>query len=181
MHRTALVFFVLLGSLAAQHTATGQQPSPTPSASPAMAPSASPAADTAPSPPPNNEPFLEKARAAIAGHETEPASKVFKNVQMMKDVAAGRLLDIMNGGYSRALGVSCAHCHVETDFASDDKRPKRAAREMMAMTRSLNDQIHALKELRPLETGEQRAVNCGTCHRGHVNPAEGSGRPRSPR
>ena len=36
----------------------------------------------------------------------------------------------MNYGYSRALGVSCMHCHVEQDFASDEKRPKRAAREM---------------------------------------------------
>ena len=52
---------------------------------------------------------------------------------------------------------------------------------MMGMTRTLNDQVHALKELRPLGAGEQRMVGCGMCHRGHVNPAEGMAGPRPPR
>jgi hypothetical protein len=176
MSHRARLLVVLLGSLAIYETAAGQQPSPTPT--PTAAPAAPPAA--APAAPPDNERFIQRARAAIAGHENEPAGKVFKNVQLMKDVPASRLLDAMNG-FSRALGASCTHCHAETDFASDDKRPKRAAREMMGMTRALNDQLHALKELRPLEAGEQRNVGCGLCHRGHVNPAEGMGGPRPPR
>jgi formate-dependent nitrite reductase cytochrome c552 subunit len=74
----------------------------------------------------------------------------------------------MNGGYSRALGVSCNHCHVEQDFASDDKRPKRAAREMAVMHRMINEQ---LKKMQNLETkSEERAINCATCHRGAINP-----------
>jgi alpha-beta hydrolase superfamily lysophospholipase len=56
-------------------------------------------------------------------------------------VPSERLLLIMNLGYSRALGVSCTHCHMEEDFSSDDKRPRRAAREMAAMHRMINDQL----------------------------------------
>jgi hypothetical protein len=175
MSHRARLLVVLLASLAVYGTAAGQQPSPAPSPTPSPAPSSTPPPAAAP----DNQRFIERARAAIAGRENEPAGKVFKNVQLMKDAPAGRLLDAMNG-FSRALGASCTHCHVETDFASDEQRPKRAAREMMGLTRSINDQLHALKELRPLGAGEQRSVGCGLCHRGHVNPAEGMG-PRPPR
>ena len=83
-------------------------------------------------------------------------------------VGAARLLRIMNMGYSRALGVTCVHCHTETDFASDDKRPKRAAREMAVMHRAINEQ---LKEMKNLEAeGNARSINCNTCHRGQVSP-----------
>jgi hypothetical protein len=103
----------------------------------------------------------------IAGHENEPAEQVFKNVQWFKGTPAGRLLLIMNLGYSRALGVNCTHCHVEQDFSSDDKRPKRAAREMAAMHRMINDQ---LKKMQNLEPKPNRAINCSTCHRGAIDP-----------
>ena len=74
----------------------------------------------------------------------------------------------MNGGYSRALGVSCTHCHVEEDFSSDDKRQKRAAREMARMHRMINEQLGKMENL---ETpAAQRSINCATCHRGAVSP-----------
>ena len=114
MSHRARLLVVLLGSLAVYANAAGQQPSPTPS--PAASPSPSPAAS------PDNQRFMERARAAIAGHENEPAGKVFKNVQLMKELPAARLLDAMNG-FSRALGAACTHCHMETDFASDEQRP----------------------------------------------------------
>ncbi len=108
--------------------------------------------------------FLEK----IAGRENEPAEKVFKNIQQSKGFPARRLLVVMNIGYSRALGVACTHCHVEQDFASDEKRPKRAAREMAVMHKMINDQLVKMQnlELKP----EERFINCSTCHRGAINP-----------
>jgi hypothetical protein len=115
-----------------------------------------------------NDAFVEKITKQIAGHEQEPAEKVFKNVQIMKNVPAGRLLLIMNLGYSRALGVTCTHCHVEQDFSSDDKRPKRAAREMAVMHRSINDQLAKMQNLEPNPKGH--FINCSTCHRGAVDP-----------
>jgi Photosynthetic reaction centre cytochrome C subunit len=75
---------------------------------------------------------------------------------------------IMNAGYSRALGVTCSHCHVEEDFSSDDKRPKRAAREMAAMHRSINDQLAKMQNLEASPQGH--FINCSTCHRGSVDP-----------
>ena len=74
----------------------------------------------------------------------------------------------MNGGYSRALGVTCTHCHVETDFASDGKRSKRVAREMAAMHRRINGMLARIKTLD--SEPEDRFTNCGTCHRGTLHP-----------
>jgi hypothetical protein len=139
------------------------QPSPTPTPQPRATNTAqvSPAQET-------NDRFVKQFLERIAGRENEPAERVFKNIQWLKGVPAGRFLRIMNGGYSRALGVSCNHCHVEQDFASDDKRPKRAAREMAVMHRMINEQ---LKKMQNLETkSEERAINCATCHRGAINP-----------
>ena len=106
----------------------------------------------------------------IAGHEKEPAGQVFKNIQIpwLKDVPAGNLINIMNFGYSRALGVACSHCHVTSDFASDDKRPKRAAREMAVMHHAINDQLRKMQNLE--DPPEKRLINCSTCHRGSVDP-----------
>jgi hypothetical protein len=115
-----------------------------------------------------NDAFVEKITKQIAGHEQEPAEKVFKNIQILKGVPAARLLLIMNLGYSHALGVACTHCHVEDDFSSDDKRPKRAAREMAVMHRSINDQLQKMQNLDPNPNGH--FINCSTCHRGGVDP-----------
>lgn len=115
-----------------------------------------------------NDAYVEKIKRQIAGHEQEPAEQVFKNVQWLKGVPAGRFLAIMNLGYSRALGVTCVHCHDDSDFSKDDKRPKRAAREMAAMHRSINEQLAKMQNLEPNPKGH--FINCTTCHRGAVNP-----------
>jgi len=76
----------------------------------------------------------------------------------------------MNLGYSRALGVKCTHCHVKTDFSKDDKRPKRAAREMALMHFSINQQLAKMENLEPNPQGH--FINCSTCHCGSVKPKE---------
>jgi hypothetical protein len=121
-----------------------------------------------------NDGFFAKFQKQIAGHEQEPAEKVFKNIQipLLKTAPAGRLLLIMNLGYSRALGVACTHCHVESDFASDEKRPKRAAREMAAMHFAINQQLAKMQNLAPNPQGH--FINCTTCHRGAIDPMAGS-------
>jgi len=115
-----------------------------------------------------NDGFVRQFSKQIAGREQEPAGQVFKNVRIMNNVPAGRFLLIMNLGFSHALGVTCTHCHAEQDFPSDDKRPKRAAREMATMHRSINEQ---LAKMQNLETNSQgHFINCSTCHRGAVDP-----------
>ena len=155
-------------------------PTPAPPAAPVAAPApGAPAAPPASAAPPGlqnpnqetNDQIAKKITDAIAGHENEPAETVFKNIQSLKGMPAGRLVRVMNMGYSRALGVTCMHCHAEADFSSDDKRPKRAAREMMAMNKAINEQLRGLKNLEGKP--EEKFVSCSTCHRGHVDPNAG--------
>lgn len=115
-----------------------------------------------------NQRRAEAVLKDISGHETEPAGRVFKNVDRLKDVPARTLLNIMNIGYSRALGVRCTHCHVDGDYASDEKREKKAAREMQQLHLAVNDRLRQMQNLS--DEPEKRAINCTTCHRGHVNP-----------
>jgi hypothetical protein len=133
---------------------------------------AAPAATPAPPSPTQqaNDEVAKKILIAIAGHEKEPASTVFKNVQIpwLKTVPAARFLSIMNGGYSKALGVTCTHCHLEDDFASDTKRPKLAAREMAELHHMINQKLAAMQNLK--HDTEDRFINCATCHRGHIDP-----------
>jgi hypothetical protein len=118
-----------------------------------------------------NDAFVQKISRQIAGHEQEPAGQVFKNIQLdiFKKTPASRLLLIMNLGYSRALGVNCTHCHLEDDFSKDDKRPKRAAREMALMHFSINQNLAKMQNLEPNSQGH--VINCSTCHRGSIKPA----------
>ncbi len=111
---------------------------------------------------------IEGLKLQIAGKEKEPAGTVFKNVQVLGAVPAGRLLGIMQIGYARSLGVTCTHCHVAGDWAADDNAHKRIARQMSLMTRELNDKLlPAIPEL----AGKEPRVNCTTCHRGQEKPA----------
>jgi hypothetical protein len=117
-----------------------------------------------------NDRLAKQVLEKLAGHENEAAEKVFKNIQIpwFKSVPAGRFVNIMNLGYSRALGVACTHCHVAENFSSDDKRPKLAARDMANMHKAINDQLQKMEnlDLKP----QQRFINCSTCHRGAINP-----------
>lgn len=106
--------------------------------------------------------------ASIAGRETSPAKEVFQNVTLLGDVPAERLVRIMEMGYARSLGVGCDHCHVTSDWASDEKPAKAAARGMIRLVGRLNGELlPAIDGLR----SETPTVNCTTCHRGAVTPA----------
>jgi hypothetical protein len=119
-----------------------------------------------------NDRFVREWSERIAGHENDSAERVFKNIRLdwFKAVPAAQFLDIMDGGYAKALGVRCTHCHEERDFASDEKRAKRAAREMAAMHWDINQQLRRMQNLKSSE--DERAINCATCHRGAVDPHE---------
>ena len=127
------------------------------------------AAQTAPTP----ESFDQAAalaalRESIKGKEQEPAEKVFKNIQSLKGMPAGRLLGIMQMGFSRSLGVDCTHCHTPRKWEAEDKTQKQTARDMWAMVQTLNGTT--LKNIKNLK-GPIPTVNCTTCHRGELKPA----------
>jgi hypothetical protein len=66
----------------------------------------------------------------------------------------------MMGAFRVAIGGQCTSCHVEGDFASDEKPEKETARMMITMTREINAKF----------TDGKTHVTCFTCHRGSEHP-----------
>lgn len=86
---------------------------------------------------------------------------VVQVVGMMRNIAGG-------------LGVRCPFCHVgqegmplaQFDFASDQKRTKLVARQMMRMVQEINRRLDTI----PDRPASAVAVTCTTCHRGINRP-----------
>ncbi len=116
----------------------------------------------------DQEQALAELRKRIAGQENKPAEEVFKNIQLLKGMPAGRLLRVMEMGYARSLGVNCTHCHVAGEWEKEDKPTKQIAREMAVMMRAINESH--LKQIKNLKSANP-TVNCTTCHRGQTKPA----------
>lgn len=111
--------------------------------------------------------FAAEVMARIKGRETAPVESVFTNLKVLGGFPAQNLVRAMNQGWGKALGVSCTHCHVPGDWASDAKPAKSIARDMVRMGNVISAQLRAiegLKDRRPI-------VNCTTCHRGQLKPA----------
>lgn len=97
------------------------------------------------------------------------------NLQVLaKDMPRPQVIQIMQA-YTAALGVECNYCHVQegrggrNDFAADDKQPKKTAREMMKLTREINEKVPTLVSK---SAGAATTVVCATCHRGVAIPKQ---------
>src|SRR2546423_13276336 len=112
---------------------------------------------------------------SIAGRENQPAESVFKNIKIFKGVPAGRLVNIMNNGFGRSLGVSCGFCHVPGKWDLDDKEEKNTARLMFAMVQTINRDY--ISKVPHDSVGPTPVVNCFTCHRGNSRPPGPEGPP----
>jgi len=84
------------------------------------------------------------------------APPVPKNLQLLKPE---EIMGTMRA-FRTALGVECTFCHVQGDFASDEKHNKLVARKMIELVRSINPKFPDGKE----------HVSCYTCHRGAQEP-----------
>ena len=80
-------------------------------------------------------------------------------------------------GFTRSLGTKCTHCHVADHWDSEDKEEKQVTRDMMAMTRAINEDY--LKKIKALEQ-DKPSANCFLCHRGHAHAGEELRPPASP-
>ena len=98
-----------------------------------------------------------------------------KNLKVLpKNITHEELINTMKG-FSKALGVRCTNCHVtlstgtpedpDFDFASDAKKEKIIARQMIKMVMAINH-----KYLRKIEDGNLEQITCVTCHRGNLKP-----------
>ena len=81
-----------------------------------------------------------------------------KNLKVLK-VEGPEIGRIMRT-YTTGLNVRCDFCHVQGDFASDEKPQKETARKMIVMTQEINAKFADAKE----------HVTCYTCHRGDPAP-----------
>jgi hypothetical protein len=90
-------------------------------------------------------------------------------VEVMQGYTAEQLLFQMQQVYSRALGVTCTHCHVPGQWQADDKKEKEIARGMIQMVAKINTEI--LPKIKALERPYRPTINCVTCHRGQLKPA----------
>ena len=87
------------------------------------------------------------------------AEEQFKNIQALKGIPAEQLIPAMQF-IGASLGVDCEFCHVHEKFDSDDKKPKKIARQMITMMLDIDKNNFEGR----LE------VTCYTCHRGAAMP-----------
>ncbi len=168
MHRLTIIQLVVCGALCACGGPVASTPQ---AAAPAVSQPPSAAAHERAAIQRYNDSIVQAELGRLGTLQNDSAGAVFTNLQLpqLQPIPARTLLAIMNGGYARALGVTCAHCHDVGNFASDAKRPKLAAREMARMHRTINQELARMPHLAtPPE--QNRAISCVMCHRGMVNP-----------
>jgi photosynthetic reaction center cytochrome c subunit len=110
---------------------------------------------------------VSRARAQAPAVVDAPGVKILRGLTVPEFEAEMQSMTL-------ALGVSCGHCHVRGDFASDANPRKIAARRMLEMTRTINQQF--FPDYKPAD-GESRLgkVTCFTCHQGAERPKSPSG------
>ncbi|MEO8085365.1 MAG: c-type cytochrome [Bacteroidota bacterium] len=110
--------------------------------------------------------YVAEINESIKGKEDMVVDSVFKNLQYIGGFKAAMLPVVMEH-WSKALGVSCNHCHVKDKWEVDDKPEKKIARQMAELSQKINKDLAAIdgmKNLKPI-------INCTTCHRGELKPA----------
>src|SRR5262245_56771608 len=108
----AFALVVLTGGASGTYLALAA-PSPAPRPQPVAGPAPAPRQQQ-PSIQDVNDRFVRELSERLGDRKDQPSHVVFKNITLkwFKNVPATQLLDIMDGGYAKALGVRCTHCHV---------------------------------------------------------------------
>lgn len=101
----------------------------------------------------------EPKRVAQKAAGQKLAEEQFKNIQTLKGIPADQLIPAMQF-ISASLGAECEFCHVHDKMDSDDKKPKKIARQMITMMLDIDKNNFEGR----LE------VTCNTCHRGAARP-----------
>jgi hypothetical protein len=106
--------------------------------------------------------FLSLSVLLIAGEKELGTGYELENVQVIDK--SMRLADARRYmiTFNEALDVQCRDCHDLRNFASDEMELKLTAREMMLMTKELNEKW--------FPDAEAEVVTCFTCHQGQRLP-----------
>ena len=89
----------------------------------------------------------------------------FKNVKVLDITSKSELRAYMKS-ITKDLGVKCSHCH-NMDDKSLDTPHKEIAREMMKLTRYLNELLNTQSKD---SVNHKTYVTCWTCHYGKLEP-----------
>lgn len=106
---------------------------------------------------------LTAQQPAPVGRAAAPAP-VYKNLKLLSPKSD---IPFVMQFFNEALGVQCAYCHVEGDFAADGQPKKDMARKMIGMVRVIDTSFPSGNGVFPDGYHE---VDCLTCHRGKVKP-----------
>jgi hypothetical protein len=96
----------------------------------------------------------------------QPRARIY--IKILTGVPAGSLLKIMQMGYARALGTSCAHCHTPGEWEKYEKKPKQIARDMSKMSQTIIFDL--VRNIDDIKDRDPR-ITATTCHRGQLKPA----------
>lgn len=105
---------------------------------------------------------------AAAAQQPTPQIVEGPNVKVLTGLFAQQFQEEMNL-MVQGLGVSCNTCHVRNNWASEEKPEKLKARQMLEMTKALNQKY--FPDYKPKD-GESvlGKVTCYTCHKGESTP-----------
>ena len=114
------------------------------------------------------------ARAGVARAQPPPQTAARSRTSRSSAGWTGSRCATRCGACPTRIGVKCDHCHVQGNFASDEKRAKHTGRRMLELTLALN--TRALPVAPPAE-GESRLgrITCYTCHQGAATPKTSTG------
>lgn len=106
---------------------------------------------------PVSEPDAGKESASTPAVDDSP-----KNLRVLpKNWSLARVERYMKEKVVKGVGGKCVHCHKKNDFAADTKH-KEEARDMMRLTRDLNNTYFEKKP----------RISCFTCHKGKHEPVQ---------
>jgi hypothetical protein len=100
----------------------------------------------------------------------------YKNLKILPQNITEHQMDSVMHHFTASLNVTCNFCHVkqkgneQQDFASDNNKHKKIAREMMVMTDSINLKYFDFTGAK-IDLNTQLVVTCFTCHHGSSEPA----------
>lgn len=112
--------------------------------------------------------FATEAGAQSATGPLEPGIAEGKNITALTGLKVPQFETEMRH-FVQALGVNCGGCHARGNFASEDNPRKAKARQMIEMTKRLNQRFFSTYVPAEGESSLGR-VTCFTCHQGETAP-----------
>ena len=111
--------------------------------------------------------------AVPAAAQSSRPARPLENIKVLTGWTSAEVRDEMRR-MGEAIGVKCDLCHVQGNFASDEKRAKHTARRMLQLTMSLNTDYFST-HVPSAGDSKLGRITCYTCHQGAATPKLSTG------